>query len=284
MTLRYSGVSLDNDNTDDSFELLEQSKTGQTSTLASFNNDWTNQSSRLPARILPLRSTTHAVRSAFWMGLLTFVTVVGFSVLASDIWCFLLGAKRSDLLSKSASCDLQVRSGSSVQGAFTINMRGATHLTFTQAKAIDVIWQLFVGAGGRVVMAWIAYKVFMDGLARQLEGTPMSYQLYASMIFDTNSLFSVWYVLKAVYHTKGCRSKIFLIWFYLSTVYMLGFPTLTSAMAGYLTPSLTGFKMKDNTFVTTNNSLLTSCYNVSGGSSYRSTKRDYSPRPSRPRI
>ena len=74
-------------------------------------------------------------------------------------------------------------------------MRGATHLTFTQAKAIDVIWQLFVGAGGRVVMAWIAYKVFMDGLARQLEGTPMSYQLYASMIFDTNSLFSVWYVI-----------------------------------------------------------------------------------------
>lgn len=108
MMLRYSGVSLDNDNTDDTFELLEQSKTGQTSTLASFSNDWTNQSSRLSARILSLQSTTHAVCSAFWMGLLTFVTVVGFSVLASDIWCFLLGAQRSDLLSKSASCDLQI--------------------------------------------------------------------------------------------------------------------------------------------------------------------------------
>ena len=220
------------------------------------------------------------------MGLLTFVIVVGLSVLASDIWYFLPGTQSSDLLGKSVSCDLQVRSGSSVQGAFTINMRGATHLTFTQAKAIDVIWQLFVGAGGRFVMAWIAYKGFMDGLTRQLEGTPMSYRLYASMTFNTNSLFSVWYALKAVYHTKGCRSKIFLVWFCLSTVYILGFPTLMSATAGYLTPSLAGFKMNDNTFVTSDNSLLTSCYNVSGGGggSYRSTKRDYSPRPSSPRI
>ena len=137
----------------------------------------------------PVHPTTHVVPSAFWMGLLTFVIVVGLSVLASDIWYFLLGAQRFDLLCKSVSCDLQVRSGSSIKGAFTINTRGATHLTFTQAKAIDVIWQLFVGAGGRFVMAWIAYKGFMDGLTRQLEGTPMSYRLYASMIFDTNSLF-----------------------------------------------------------------------------------------------
>ena len=46
---------------------------------------------------------------------------------------------------------------------------------------------------------------------------------------------------------------------------MLGFPTLMSATAGYLTLSLTGFKMDDNTFVTPDNSFLISCYNVSGG-------------------
>jgi hypothetical protein len=144
-------------------------------------------------------------------------------------------------------------------------MRGATHLTFAQAKAIDVIWQLSVGAGGRFVMAWVAYKVFMDGLTRQLERTPVSYRVYASMTFDTNSLFSVWYALTAVYYSRGWRSKTFLAWFCLSTVYILGFPTLISATAGYLTPSIAGFKMRDNTFLTSDSSNLTSCFNVSGG-------------------
>ena len=253
------------DNMDDSVELLEQSKTGQTSSLESLNNDWTSTSSTLPARTLPLRSTIHIIRSAFWKGLVTVVIVIGLSVLASDIPRFLVSTESADLLSKSISCDLQVRSGSSVQGAFIVNMRGATHLTFTQAKAIDVIWQLFVGAGGRFVMAWVAYKVFMDGLTRQLERTPVSYRVYASMTFDTNSLFSVWYALTAVYYSRGWRSKTFLAWFCLSTVYILGFPTLISATAGYLTPSIAGFKMSDNTFLTSDSSILTSCFNVSGG-------------------
>ncbi|KAL2047574.1 hypothetical protein N7G274_000615 [Stereocaulon virgatum] len=143
-------------------------------------------------------------------------------------------------------------------------MRGATHLTFTQAKAIDVMWQLFVGAGGRFVMAWVAYKIFMDGLTRQLERTSVSYRVYASMTFDTNSLFSVWYALTAVYYFRGWRSKIFLAWFCLSTVYILGFPTLISATAGYLTPSIAGFKWTDNTFFTSDSSHLTSCFDISG--------------------
>lgn len=114
-------------------------------------------------------------------------------------------------------------------------------------------------------MAWIAYKVFMDGLTRLMEQTPMSYQLYASLTFTTNSLFSTYYATKALFRSKGWRSKFFLSWFGLSTLYMLGFPTLMSATAGYLTPSTAGFNMTDGTFLTANSPELISCYNVTAG-------------------
>ena len=261
MAPRYLGVSSNNDK-DDSFELLERSKTGQRSASESLDNDFPASTARLPARTLPIRSTKDVVSSAFWTGLIATTIVVGLGVLVSKLDLFLEYADTYvDLLSNSVSCDLQVQNGGSLQNAFTINMRSATHLTFTEAKAIDVIWQLFVGAGGRFVMAWIAYKVFMDGLTRQLELSSMSYQLYASITFSTTSLFSVWYAVKAVYYTKGWRSKFFLAWFVLSTIYLLGFPTLMSATA----PSSAGFKIDNDTFITPDSSNLTTCYDVSDG-------------------
>ena len=129
----------------------------------------------------------------------------------------------------------------------------------------DVIWQLFVGAGGRFLMAWIAYKVFMDGLTRHMEASPVSYQLYASLTFSTNTLFASWYAVKGVWYTKGWRSKIFLAWFSISTIYMLGFPTLMSATAGYLTPSTAGYQMNDGVFVVPQSPQLQYCYNVTAG-------------------
>ena len=40
------------------------------------------------------------------------------------------------------SCDLAVQTGRGLQNAFTINLRGATHYTFTEAKAIVRIFTL----------------------------------------------------------------------------------------------------------------------------------------------
>lgn len=54
-------------------------------------------------------------------------------------------------------------------------------------------------------------------------------------------------------------------WFSFSTIYMLGFPTLMSATAGYLTPSTAGFNMTDGTFLTADSPQLQSCYNLTAG-------------------
>ncbi len=265
-TPAYWDVSSPNDKDDagDAFELLDQ-KIHQRSTLDCTNNEPpTTPISTLPPKALSPRSTTRIVRTAFWTGFVGIVLIIGLSILASLIYAFLPDTS-SFVLNNPISCDLANERRSKVQTAFTINLRGATHLTFTQAKAIDVIWQLLGGAGGRFLMAWISYKVFMDGLTRLAERSPVSFDLYISLTFSTTSLYSAWYSLKAVISSKGWRNKWFLLWFFLSTLYVLGFPTLISATAGYLTPSTAGYNMLDGSFLQPSSPLLRSCYNVSGG-------------------
>jgi len=267
MASNYWEANSPNDREDagDAFELLEQSKTDQKPTLGSINNKWaTTPTSRLPPRPLSPQLTTRIVRTAFWIALPVIIVIVGLSFLADSIAIFLPDTSYFQL-NNPISCDLMTGQRSKLQSAFTINIRGATHLTFAQAKAVDVIWQLFVGAGGRFMMAWISYKVFMDGLTRLAEQSPISYNLYTSLTFSTTSLFAAWYSLKAVFFSKGWRIKCFLLWVGLSTLYVLGFPTLMTATAGYLTPSTAGFNMLDGTFLQPSSPNLRSCYNVFAG-------------------
>ena len=106
----------------------------------------------------------------------------------------------------------------------------------------------------------------MDGMTRIMEQNPVSYQLYASLTFSTNSLPATYYAFRAIWATRGWRSKCFLTWFGISTIYMLGFPTLMSATAGYLTPSTAGYNMTDGNFITSDSPELTSCFNLTEGS------------------
>lgn len=114
-------------------------------------------------------------------------------------------------------------------------------------------------------MVLVAYKIFMDGLARLMEDSAVSYQLYASLTFSTTSLLSTGRAIKGVMYMKGWRGKVFLAWFATSSIYVLGFPTLISATAGYVKPSTAGFKMADSTFLTPASSALRSCYVVHDG-------------------
>ena len=163
------------------------------------------------------------------------------------------------------SCDLETASGSSMQSAFTINIRPKAHLTFLEAKAIDVIWDLCIGQGGRFLLGWISYKVFMDGLLRVMENHAISYALYASMAFEPISVMSIWNTSTALSKTKSWRTKAFLIWFCVSTIYVLAFPTLISAGSGYVSPSNPGFIMEDGSVVTSSSDTLTACVNLTEG-------------------
>ena len=146
----------------DRYELVEldQSRDGARDSYAS--DSLVKSIARLPAR--PLAS-----RRRLWPFAVVGVTAVLFMIALILLIGFLdnfephtpddgnyisVGTSSNHL-----SCDLALRQGSSLQNAFMINLRSATTLSFGEAKLIDVIFDLFLGQGGRLVMAWAAYRV-----------------------------------------------------------------------------------------------------------------------------
>ena len=147
------------------------------------------------------------------------------------------------------SCDLTIPNNNSIENAFMINLRSAGHLSFSQAKLIDVTWDLFIGQGGRLLMAWASYRAYMDELVCLMETTAVSYELYNYLVFDTTSLLTTWKSTKALFLSKDWRSRMFLLWFGLATLYTLAFPTL----------------MQDGTLVTAESNQLVNCIPVWSG-------------------
>lgn len=192
--------------------------------------------SLLPARQLPLRSAQREAMMTIPLGIVTTVIVFGLIATAAQIHRFTPSAGTLSSPNggtaytsiNTLSCDVATGNKSSAQTAFMIDLRGGGQLTFTQAKAIDVMWQLLIGAGGRFLMSWISYKAFMDGLTRLMEQSPVSIKMHASLTFSTDSLCTIWYAIEEIFRIRGWRGKAFLAWFTISTVYVIAFQTIVS--------------------------------------------------------
>lgn len=163
------------------------------------------------------------------------------------------------------SCDLTIPNNNTIENAFMINLRSASHLSFSQAKLIDVTWDLFIGQGGRLLMAWVSYRAYMDELVCLMETIPVSYELYNYLVFDTTSLLTTWKSTKALFQSKEWRSRAFLAWFAFATFYTLAFPTLMGAATGYVNPSSPGYKTNDGTVLTADSEDLIYCIPIPSG-------------------
>jgi hypothetical protein len=167
----------------------------------------------------------------------------------------------------SSSCDLIPSDAGEFEKSFRIDLRGPLQLSFAQAKTIDVVWDFVIGQGGRLLLAWISYIVFMDGLARLMETSHVKYQLFVTIVFETSSVTSTWRALKAVFTGQGWRGRAFFGWFSFATIYVLGFSTLVSAATGYINPSTTHFLMKqDNVWIAADAPEFTHCLLLAQGS------------------
>ncbi len=227
--------------------------------------------SLLPARQLPARSAQREAMMTILLGIVTTVIVFGLIATAAQIHSPSAQTMSSPnggttyTSINTLSCDVSTENKSSVQTAFIIDLRAGGQLTFTQAKAIDVMWQLLIGAGGRFLMSWISYKAFMDGLTRLMEQSPVSFKMHASLTFSTDSLRTIWYAIKEIFRIRGWRGKAFLAWFTISTVYVIAFQTIVSATAGYVQPSSAGYRMFDGSVVNTTSPALTNCFDILDG-------------------
>lgn len=113
-------------------------------------------------------------------------------------------------------------------------------LSFTAVKVIDVIWDLVVGRGGQLVLGYITYRVFNESLLYYMENHPTSYKLYTAVAFEPISLMALGALGKECLALDQSSWKRFFRWLtmlcmLLSTLYVLSFPTLMSAMTGYTT-------------------------------------------------
>lgn len=117
-------------------------------------------------------------------------------------------------------------------------------MTFTQVKVIDIAWDLIIGRGGQLALAWVNYRVFNEWLVWYAERESLGWRLYAGVAFETTSLSTLGVLGKESLNGSmgGKRWKRFFRWLtmmcmFLSTFYVLSFPTLMAAMTGYIAKS-----------------------------------------------
>ena len=92
---------------------------------------------------------------------------------------------------------------------FIIDVRFGGSYTYTQAKLIDVAWDLLVGQGGRLLHAWLLCRyVVSDALVWTMERSAVPYHYYINLSFSTVSLWSLWSLLRALGRRAGWRTFI----------------------------------------------------------------------------
>ncbi len=118
-------------------------------------------------------------------------------------------------------------------------------LSFSQAKLIDLVWDIGFTRGGQVLLGWITYKVHTAAELRIMETDRVSYDFFTASSFSWPRL---WYMVP-LWATKskleGCRRRL-LHWVMLSTFWVAFWPTLTNALTGYVSSKDTLVKLLDS--------------------------------------
>ena len=118
--------------------------------------------------------------------------------------------------------------------AFQITL-GFGHLTFAQAKVIDIVWDVVVGRGGQGILAIISYRISSKCLTRLMEREHFSatYRLYEAIVFRDASLKSIWQLCTCFTRKMKSQDLAAIYWIILASSYVVVFPTSVSAMTGY---------------------------------------------------
>jgi hypothetical protein len=111
------------------------------------------------------------------------------------------------------------------------------NFTITDARAIDVSWNLVVGRGLQAIMAVVTYYVACTALLRIAEMVPVSYELFATTTLSSFSMSALVPLARAVIRTQGWRAKIAISFLLVSAALILAVPTLADLTTGYLQQS-----------------------------------------------
>ncbi|KAI1173350.1 hypothetical protein F4777DRAFT_558166 [Nemania sp. FL0916] len=108
------------------------------------------------------------------------------------------------------------------------------NFTFSEAKILDVAWDIVVGRVGQGVLAYFSWRVFADYATVSMEYMPMTYSTFTIFFLERGpSPTSTWKLLKDFILYRRLKSKISTAWVLFSALFVLLWPTLAAAMSGY---------------------------------------------------
>ncbi|KAG8157774.1 hypothetical protein KVR01_012436 [Diaporthe batatas] len=107
-------------------------------------------------------------------------------------------------------------------------------LSFTQAKVVDIVWDIGVGRIGQSLLAYFSWRAFSVYVRASMETTPVTYRTYWTIFMQNHaSVQSIFRLVRDFTTKRGLRSKVAMVFMILTMVFVMAFPTLASAMTGY---------------------------------------------------
>ncbi|KAK4209700.1 hypothetical protein QBC37DRAFT_240442, partial [Rhypophila decipiens] len=118
-------------------------------------------------------------------------------------------------------------------GLFQIT-HGFGELSFTQAKIIDILWDVIVGRVGQMIMAFFEWRALSAYFQCAMFKGPITYNMFWTIYIETQpSLVGTLGVFQDAVLKGQRRSKITAVFIIISMLFIVAFPTLASAMTGY---------------------------------------------------
>ncbi|KAH0845417.1 hypothetical protein FOPE_11188 [Fonsecaea pedrosoi] len=106
-------------------------------------------------------------------------------------------------------------------------------MAFSTAKFIDIVWDIVVGRGGQALLAVVTFQVSSQYLALAMREAPVSYNTFESLAFVPPSLIRTGRLAVDLMTNRGWRARLIMVWIILSSLFVLSFSSLITAMSGY---------------------------------------------------
>jgi hypothetical protein len=116
---------------------------------------------------------------------------------------------------------------------YRVGHRESAYYTLDMGEVSTVLLQ-GVGRGGQFLLAFISWRVFAKYLTVCMDIQPINYRLFRTVFLENEaSLPSTFNTIRGFVWQRKLRSKTAMIFMATTMIFIIAFPTLTSAMSGY---------------------------------------------------
>lgn len=122
-------------------------------------------------------------------------------------------------------------------------------MTVTQARAIDLTWNLVMGRLMPFVMALVSFEVTTLALMSVMEKQGVTYELFATVTLNAHSWLAVIPLSKAAIRSTAWRAKLTLAFMLYSAILILLMPTLMDIQTGYVRRQVPGVRFENGTII-----------------------------------